>query len=154
MNRLKELRMEKGLRQQDVADHLSVGKSTYHYWEKGQTEINNDNLFALSNFYSVSIDYLLGHSDERLTIPASLKNAQVAFHSGGDEDILQYEVDRFAEYAEQYAEQKKKKAGTDSGDDLSEQRKKILDDITELDEDGLELVKTMIAKLVAQRKKQ
>ena len=62
MNKLKELRKQKGLRQQDVADILSVAKSTYSYWESGKIEINNDNLFKLAEYYGVSIDHLLGRT--------------------------------------------------------------------------------------------
>lgn len=64
INKLKELRIKKGLRQIDIANHLSVAKSTYSYWENGKIEISNENLFKLSDFFDVTIDYLLGKSDE------------------------------------------------------------------------------------------
>lgn len=62
-NKLKELRKKRNLRQQDIANHLSVAKSTYSYWENGKIEISNENLFKLSAFFDVTIDYLLGNSD-------------------------------------------------------------------------------------------
>ena len=62
-NKLRELRKKKRLRQQDIAEYMSVAKSTYHYWESGKIEISNDNLFRLADFFEVTIDYLLGKSD-------------------------------------------------------------------------------------------
>jgi transcriptional regulator with XRE-family HTH domain len=97
---LKELRKAKNLKQQDLADFLSIAKSTYSYWETGKIEINNDNLFRLSDYYGVSIDYLLGKSDIKdplkITVPENLKNVPMAFHRGEFEDLTQDEVNALA----------------------------------------------------------
>ncbi|MDR1940230.1 MAG: helix-turn-helix domain-containing protein [Clostridiales bacterium] len=62
MNRLRELRKEKNLRQIDVARLCGVAPATYSYWESGHNNIKTENLFFLSEFYNVSIDYLLNNN--------------------------------------------------------------------------------------------
>lgn len=59
MNRLKELRKNKGLLQKDIAKHLNIAVSTYSYWESGRYDIDNENLKKLADFFNVSLDYLL-----------------------------------------------------------------------------------------------
>ena len=75
--RLEELRLEKHWSKDDAAHQIGVTRKTYHEWESGKTierngkslfyypAITSDNLFALSNLYNVSIDYLLGFSNFR-----------------------------------------------------------------------------------------
>lgn len=67
MNRLKELRLENGYKsQQDLAAVLFVNQTAVSQWERGVTIPNNQMLIKLSKMYGVSIDYLLGTSNERL----------------------------------------------------------------------------------------
>lgn len=63
MNKLKILRKERGLTLQEMADILNVSRGSYNYYELGKTEPNINILFQLSDFFGVSIDYLLGHSE-------------------------------------------------------------------------------------------
>lgn len=62
--RLRALRESKKLTQQNLADILSISKSTYVKYERGEREPKFDTLAELSRFYEVSIDYILGHSNE------------------------------------------------------------------------------------------
>lgn len=64
MNRLKELRQEKKLTQQELADIVAVTKRTYIYWEKGDRQIKPDKAQKLADFFEVSVGYLLGYSDK------------------------------------------------------------------------------------------
>ena len=48
----------------EVAEFLGVNEHTIYYWEKGQTRPNTDNLNQLSRLYSVSVDYLVGRSED------------------------------------------------------------------------------------------
>lgn len=57
---LKELREEKGLGQVELAKALSVSKGIISLWENGLREPKLSNLIILSEFFSVSIDYLAG----------------------------------------------------------------------------------------------
>lgn len=64
MNRLKELRQEKGLTQQGLADEIGITKRTYIYWEQGERQIKPDKAQALADFFGVSVGYLLGYDND------------------------------------------------------------------------------------------
>jgi transcriptional regulator with XRE-family HTH domain len=57
--RLKELRVEKGYTQQEVANAIMCAVSTYAHYEKDERRIDPDTLINLSKFFKVSIDYIL-----------------------------------------------------------------------------------------------
>lgn len=63
--RLKELRIKKNLRQEDVAQMLGVERSTYTKYESGASRPKNETLVELSNFYNVSVDYILEITDKK-----------------------------------------------------------------------------------------
>lgn len=63
----KSLRTEKKLSQQELADQMQINRSTYARYETSQTQPDFDTLFKLATFYDVSIDYLLGYSNEKNT---------------------------------------------------------------------------------------
>ena len=62
MNRLKELRKEKGLTQDDLAELLEVTKYTIHNWEKDVFSIKPDRLKKLCKIFDVDVPYLLGYN--------------------------------------------------------------------------------------------
>lgn len=62
--RLKNLRIENGYTQRDMAQRLNIVQVSYLRWEQGKTEPNIDNICALCNIFNVSSDYLLGNADE------------------------------------------------------------------------------------------
>lgn len=64
MIRLSELRKEKGLSQRQMASEFNVSQGTYCNWEKGTTEPSIEQLIAMSNFFGVSVDYLINNTDE------------------------------------------------------------------------------------------
>ena len=57
---LKELRIEKGVGQVELAKAINVSKGIISLWENGLREPKLSNLIALSKFFEVSIDYLVG----------------------------------------------------------------------------------------------
>lgn len=59
-NRLKELRLEKGIGQIQLAKEIGVGKSIISQWELNRCEPTLSNLIKLSLYFGVSIDYLAG----------------------------------------------------------------------------------------------
>lgn len=63
MNKLKELRKELGISQTELAEKLNLTQRNISYWEKG-TDINAYAAISLSNFFGVSIEYLLGLEDD------------------------------------------------------------------------------------------
>lgn len=62
--RLRELRLEKGIRLKDVAEAMGVTLRTISNYEAGIREPSLDMLVKLCKFFEVSSDYLLGLSDE------------------------------------------------------------------------------------------
>lgn len=65
MNRLKELRKSKGLTQAELGSLLGVSQNTYSYWEREKVRIDNDSLAKLASIYDVTMDYLMGRTDEQ-----------------------------------------------------------------------------------------
>ena len=61
--RLKQLRSEKGLVQKDMAKFLNITTSAYGYYEQGKRNPDPKTLMKLSNFFNVSVNYLLGKTD-------------------------------------------------------------------------------------------
>ena len=61
--RIRDLREDNDLTQKQMAKHLSCSQQVYSNYELGQRDIPTDVLIKLSNFYKVSIDYILGITD-------------------------------------------------------------------------------------------
>ena len=73
--RLKDLRVEKGLKLEELAEKTGISKSalaSYENEENGNKEINHGNLIALADFYEVSIDYLFCRTENREQINTPL----------------------------------------------------------------------------------
>lgn len=62
--RLKLLRKEKKLRQVDVAEKLNVSDRAIRAYEGGKMYPAVDSIIALADLFSVSVDYLLGRTDD------------------------------------------------------------------------------------------
>lgn len=63
--RLFDLREYKDLSQIKLADYLGITQQTYSLWEKGTKIIPLKHLNNLSNFYEISMDYIVGITDEK-----------------------------------------------------------------------------------------
>lgn len=63
MNRLKELRQEKGLSQKELAKDIGVHYRTLQNWENGKAEIKQDKAQQLADHFGVSVGYLLGYEE-------------------------------------------------------------------------------------------
>ncbi len=61
--RLKELRIEKGINQIELAKQLQVSKGIISFWENGLREPTLSNLISIAKFFDVSLDYICGLSD-------------------------------------------------------------------------------------------
>ncbi len=64
MIRLFELRTERELSQRDMAKAMNVSQGTYNNWENSNTQPSIEQLIALAKFFGVSVDYLIGNSDD------------------------------------------------------------------------------------------
>ena len=72
INRLREIREDKDLRQQDVADYLGIKQQQYSEYEIGSVLISIEKISQLADFYGVSVDYLIGRTDIRKPYPKSI----------------------------------------------------------------------------------
>lgn len=58
-NRIKDLRDDSDLTQQQIADAIGITQRKYSYIETGTQPLTDEVLIKLANYYQVSIDYLL-----------------------------------------------------------------------------------------------
>jgi transcriptional regulator with XRE-family HTH domain len=63
--RLKDLREDRDLTQQVLADLLNISQTTYSRYESGILDIPSISLIKLAKFYNTSIDYLVGLTDNK-----------------------------------------------------------------------------------------
>ena len=61
--RLKEIRLERGKKQLELAQLLNIQQNTYSQYETGKRQISLDFLIKLAKFYNVTTDYILMISD-------------------------------------------------------------------------------------------
>ncbi len=60
---LRAIREDRDIKQKDIAKILNVSQNTYSQYETGVISLTAEVLIKLSNYYSVSIDYLLDQTD-------------------------------------------------------------------------------------------
>lgn len=63
--RLKELRLERGLTQEQLAEQLDIPASSIRRLEVSDSIPRRDRLLSFSTFFGESIDYLMGNTNER-----------------------------------------------------------------------------------------
>ena len=68
-NRLRDLREDRDLKQKDIAELLKVHQTTYSDYELGRLNIPVAAIHTLADFYEVSVDYLLGRTNEKQPYP-------------------------------------------------------------------------------------
>lgn len=79
MNRIKELRTERGITQADLAKILKISDRAVGYYENGDREPDYSTLLKIADYFDVSIDYLLGASDIK---KLSSLQSETDFHVG------------------------------------------------------------------------
>jgi len=65
VDRLKDLREDRDLTQKQIAKILGCSQTTYSRYETGNLNVPVDILKKLAKFYKVSIDYLIGLTNEK-----------------------------------------------------------------------------------------
>lgn len=63
-NRIKDLREDADLTQQQLADRIGITQRKYSYVETGVQPLTDELLIRLADFYHVSIDYLLMQTND------------------------------------------------------------------------------------------
>ncbi|MDO4343327.1 MAG: helix-turn-helix transcriptional regulator [Eubacteriales bacterium] len=67
--RIRELRKEKGMTQEEMAKELKIMQRTYSRYENSDSMIPLDILIEIADFHNVSVDYLLERTDTRRRRP-------------------------------------------------------------------------------------
>lgn len=99
-DRLKQMRLKNHLTQAELADKLGADTKQISRWESGNGVPHAERLVDIARILSVSVDYLLGVSDEP-TIRVRVDNLSVeemavisAMRSGNDQEALKIIVNR------------------------------------------------------------
>ena len=64
--RLKESRKKARLTQVEIAEKLGISQPAYASWERGAKKPTQENLVKLAQVLNVTIDYLVGNSDDEI----------------------------------------------------------------------------------------
>lgn len=83
-NRLKKLRVDKDLNQEQLGELIGVTKATISNWENGKGYADGDTLIKLANYFEVTTDYLLGFNTDDINNINALK---IALREAGVNDI-------------------------------------------------------------------
>ena len=62
--RIRDLREDHDKKQIELANYLEIKQSTYSDYESGKINSPIDMLIKIADFYGVTLDYLVGRSDE------------------------------------------------------------------------------------------
>ena len=68
--RIRDLREDRDLKQGDLAEYLRCTQACYSNYENGKRDVPSEVWCALADFYGVSVDYLLGRTNEKRPYPA------------------------------------------------------------------------------------
>jgi transcriptional regulator with XRE-family HTH domain len=61
--RLEKLQKERGLKKKFIFEKVGIANVTYWHYEKGITQPTLENLIKLADFFNVSVDFLIGRTD-------------------------------------------------------------------------------------------
>lgn len=67
--RIRDLREDNDLKQKQIAAYLLCDQSLYSKYERGERPLPLDLACKLADFYGVSVDYLLGRTNEKQPYP-------------------------------------------------------------------------------------
>lgn len=102
--RLRSLRLEKDMTQDEVASYFGLHKTRISQYELNKRQADDEMKKKLANFFDVSLDYLMGISDIRESADEILNNSErtIALHSDYDYDELpdeaRKEIENFIEF--------------------------------------------------------
>lgn len=79
-NRLRNLRKEKGLTQDELAEKLNTSRSRISMYEQGKRQPDFEMQESIADFFNVNLDYLFGKSDDDERILLELyRNGNAAY---------------------------------------------------------------------------
>ena len=99
-DRLKKLRLARGLNQSEIAEELDMPQKTYSNYERNEREPSSTVLIKLGAYFGVSLDYLLGYHCVNAESPPPVKDEREAIK----ETLMQLddksldELEKFIDY--------------------------------------------------------
>lgn len=96
MLRLRELRKQKKMTQQQLSSMLGITQATLSGWENEKFEIDNTSLVKCSSIFDVSVDFILGKTDDPRTsaqiLADSIENhkATLVMHGGDGTKYIEH----------------------------------------------------------------
>lgn len=105
--RLKELRKQAHLTQVELASKLGIVQSSYADWERGKKKPTQENLVKIAQILNVSVDYLVGNSEERTD---ELDNIELLFRMNS-KGLTEEEKEIFKKELIEFMEERKKAFG-------------------------------------------
>ena len=67
--RIRDLREDRDLKQEDLAKLLNCTQACYSNYENGRRDVPTEVWETLADFYQVSVDYLMGRTGEKRPYP-------------------------------------------------------------------------------------
>ena len=107
--RLKKLRKDSGFTQVDVAEKLGISQPAYASWERGIKKPTQENLVKIAQVLNVSVDYLVGNSEEKSD---DLDNIELLFRMNS-RGITDEEKEIFKKELIEFMEKRKRAFGKD-----------------------------------------
>lgn len=110
--RLKKIRKDTALTQVDVASKLGISQQAYASWERGIKKPTQENLVKLSKILNVSVDYLLGNTENKQTSDV-LENIELLFRMNSkglteeEKEIFKKELIEFMDKRRKIFDEKK-----------------------------------------------
>lgn len=87
--KLYELRKKDGLSQEQLAERLGVSRQAVSKWESGKAVPESDTLISISEYFNVTLDYLMKEDNSAASEPvAGTKNNQPIKNTGREKRIL------------------------------------------------------------------
>lgn len=85
---IRSLRIEKGLTQEELGEHLNCGKTAISNWETGFREPKIKYKEALCNFFDIDYNYLMGMSNVKKNILKSINEVKIPLHKSDIESPI------------------------------------------------------------------
>ncbi|MGL9969478.1 helix-turn-helix domain-containing protein [Enterococcus sp. DIV1420a] len=98
MNRLKELRKEKNITLVELSEELDIPRSTLNRYENEDSEPKQETWEKIANYFKVSVGYLMGVSEQRVSDEYALKVAKKAYYDCLSSDKLSDTKKKALEY--------------------------------------------------------
>lgn len=107
--RLRQLRVEKNLTQEELANYFGLHKTRISQYELNKRQADDEMKKKFAKYFNVSLDWMMGLTDIRNYTED--KNITIALHSDNDYDDLpeeaKSEINNFIEYVKQKYKDKK-----------------------------------------------